>query len=209
MKKFSFSSIIRSSRAGFTLIELLMVAMLIPLIAFAVYANFNSGIKIWTRLHHQTGLEDLRLFSLKVSNSFESALRYSSISFEGDKESVSFAALIQTDEKLGGDRGIGRIRFYYDPGTQSIQREKKNLSQIYKEKEGRSETLLHGVSAWKVSFFALDKQGKTYQWMEVWEDRPKELPAAVRFEFLFSGASGARPVTKTFMIPAGGSIEKN
>ena len=198
-----------SPNAGFTLIELLMAAMLIPLIAFAVYANFNSGVKIWQRLHQQTSLEDLRLFSQKVSRNFESALQYSSIPFEGDKENVSFAALIQTDEKLGGDRGIGEIRFYYDPGTRSIQREQKNVSQIYREKGGRSETVLHGVNGWKVSFFALGKQDKTYQWFEAWENRPKELPVAVRFEFDFSGASGARPVTKTFMIPVGGAIEKN
>ena len=194
------------SRAGFTLVELLLVAVLVPLIAFAIYANFNSGIKIWQRLNQQTGLEDLNIFSQKALKSLDGALNYSTITCEGDGESFSFASFIETEEKLGGDRGIGQTRLFYDPKQKAIKREQKNMSQVYKEASGKVDILLSGVSNFEMSYFTMNKQDKTYQWIEEWSvpAPPNELPVAVRMEFELSVVSDSRSVKKTFMIPAGG-----
>ena len=78
------------------------------------------------------------------------------------------------------------------------------MSQVYKEAPGTAETLLSGVVNFEMSFFTMNKQDKTYQWIEEWSDLPNELPVAVRMEFELSGSSDSRPVKKTFMIPAGG-----
>ena len=190
--------------SGFTLIELLLVRLLIPLIGFTVYANFSSGVRVWQRLHQPDSVEDLLIFTQKVSRNFDSAMLYTPIAFEGNKESVSFVSLIQTDEKLGGDRGIGQVRFFYDTSSRAIKRQVLNLNQIYKNSNINAETVLGNASSFKVSFLGMDKQDKTFHWMEEWVDRPKDLPVAVRFEFKWSSAAGERPVKKTFMIPAGG-----
>ncbi len=186
------------------MVELLLVALLIPLIGFAIYANFNSGVKIWRRLHQQTSTEDIMIFTQKVSRNFETLLKYASIPFEGGKDGVSFAALTPTDPLLGGDHGICQVRFFYDPASKAIKRQIRNLSQIYRDMDTKAEPILSGVSDFKVSYFAMNKQDKTFEWLEEWADRPKELPVAVRFEFNWSSASGQTPVKKTFMIPAGG-----
>ena len=192
------------------MIELMLAALLVPLIAFAIYANFNSGVKIWRRLHQQTSTEDLMIFSHKVSRNFESLFKYTPIAFEGNEENISFAALIETDVLLGGDRGIGQIRLFYDPGSNTIKREIKNLNQIYRERDSKIETILGGVSHFKATYLVENKKEKTFEWLEEWADRPKELPLAVRFEFTWLNASGQRQVRKTFEIPSGGPDgEKN
>lgn len=197
------------SRAGFTLIELLLVSLLIPLVAFAVYANFSSGVRIWQRLHQETSLEDLNIFSQKASKDFDAAVKYSKTALEGDEASVKFPALIDTEEKLGGSRAIGQIRYYYDLGEKAIKREQRNVSQVYRESETKGETLLREASSFRIGYYAMDKQDKIFQWVEAWEDRPNEFPVAVRFEFERPGDSGMRRIQKVFMIPAGGLVDEN
>lgn len=192
------------SKAGFTLIELLLAALLVPLVAFAVYANFNSGIKIWQRLQQQTSVEDLNIFSQKTMKRFEGAINYAGINFEGDENSVTFPALIETEEKLGGNRAIGRIRIYYDPKERSIKALQENISQVYRGNGTVAQTLLARVDSMKISYFAENKQDKTFQWFESWVNRPSELPVAVRLEFEFADASGPQTAKKTFAIPTGG-----
>ena len=186
-----------------------MVAVLIPVVALAIYSNFSASVKIWERVHRQTSYEDLDLFILKTTRTLNGALRHSLIDFEADKESFSFAGFLETDEKFGGESGIGKIRIFYDERERSIKKEEKNVSALYREKPGKFETLLRGVGDFKASFLVFDKEYRKFVWVEEWTDRPKEeIPLAVRLRFNFTDLTGTKPFTNTFAVPVGGVFEK-
>ena len=97
------------SKRGFSLLELLLVTALLPLLSFAIFANFSSGIRLWKTLNQGVPQEDVRIFYQKVSQDVTNTLKYLDVPFSGDKDHVSFATRVDSDPKLGGDRGIGRL----------------------------------------------------------------------------------------------------
>lgn len=128
------------SQDGFSLIELLLVAGLAPIVFFAVYMTFSSGVNLWQKLKQPNPEEDLVIFSQKTQQDFQNSIKFSSIVFSGTKDEVSFPAAIHADKNLGGDHGIGRIAYYYDDKTHGIARTVWNFSQVYKEAKVSSET---------------------------------------------------------------------
>ncbi len=179
-----------------------------PLVGFAVYSNFSAGVRIWQRLNQQTPLEDLSIYRQKMSRTFESVIRFSPIPFEADKDGIVCAAFITTDEKLGGEHGVGEVRIFYDDRSGSIKREEKNLSLVYRDKPGKIDNILAGVTDLKIMILSYDKQDDSFKWLEEWQNHPKvEMPLAVKLEFNFSNAGVSRHVTDTFLIPIGGIFE--
>ncbi len=180
---------------------------LIPLVSFAVYANFSAGVKVWQAVG-QGGIpaEDVDIFFQKVSVDFFNAFKYTSLPFSGDSKKVTFASLIDTERALGGDQGIGEVSFFYDAGKQAIVKEEKNVSQIYKEKPGKAQVMLRRVSSFQVSFFTFDKLNDAFVWQESWDPQETILPVAVKFRFELTPGTGPREsFIRTFVVPAGGA----
>ncbi len=189
---------------GFTLLELLLTSTLVPIVFLSVYGNFNSGVKIWKALDHGVATEDINILFEKSFVDFENAFKYSGLQFSGDSKKVTFASLIDTDEVLGGDRGIGQISYFYDSGKKVILKEEKNVSQVYKERPGRLRTMLTDVDSFKINFFVYDKLSNESIWQDAWEPEEDSLPVAVRFRFeSHLGGEEKKVFTKTFMIPVG------
>ena len=198
MKKLNF---FYKTTRGFSLLELLLVTALLPLISFAIFANFSSGVRLWKTLNQESPQEDIRIFYQKVSQDFMNALNYTDISFTGDKDRVTLATRIDADPKLGGDRGIGRVSFYYDARERAIFKDEENMSQIYKEAPPRKVLLIKGVGSFEVNYFFVHSMDKTCTWDNEWTPKKDVLPVAVRFIF---DREGAEKTTLTFFIPVGG-----
>ncbi len=192
------------TRKGFTLVELLLVVVLIPLIASVIYLNFSSGVRIWRALNSGVVEEDTQLFFQKISRDFQSSFRYSEIPFVGEAHEVTFAAFIDTDPSLGGDRGFGQVGYFYDTGKKAILRQERNRHELFKEKPGRIQEALRNVYAFKVSYFTYDKAEKVFKWQESWPPEEKTLPIALRLEFESRALGETRYLTRTFELPAGG-----
>ncbi len=191
----------RSDRKGFSLLELLLVTALLPLISFAIFANFSSGVRLWKILNQESPQEDVRIFYQKASQDISNAIKYSGVSFAGDKERVSLATRIDADPKLGGERGIGRVSFFYDQAQRAIFKEEENLSQIYKEAPARKVLLLRGVTSFEINYFSAHPPNKVFSWDNEWAPKKDILPVAVRFIFTREGAENS---ALTFFIPIGG-----
>ena len=91
----------KAAKRGFSLIELLLVLTLAPIIFFAVYANFISGVRLWQRMQVGTPEEDQAIFRTKTQRDFQNVLRYAAVPFTGGKDEVTFMAGIGSDEALG------------------------------------------------------------------------------------------------------------
>ena len=194
----------RQPSSGFTLIELLLAAALIPIISFAIYANFSSGIRLWTVLTQQAASEDINLFYEKTSYDFKNAFHYTPILFTGEQDKLSFATRIDTKPSLGGDRGIGEVAYYYDSRLKVILRQEKNVSQIFRREPGQTRTVLKDVLSFQIHFFSLDEQTQAYQWKDGWGPEEKKLPLAIKINFETGEPNQRRQFIKTFEIPAGG-----
>jgi prepilin-type N-terminal cleavage/methylation domain-containing protein len=197
-------SIKKKTRAGFTLLELLLVLTLAPIVFFAVYANFSTGTRLWQRLQTDTPEESLVIFRLKVQRDFENALRTGMIPFEGDKEETAFGAGISAEPALGGERGIGQVRYRYDERARGIVREVRDFHQVYRDDTGRSSVVLKGVRSFELSYLVEDTVSKQYQWGSSYRpNKPGSLPMAVKM--IFTGDQGSPSGEVTLFIPAGGT----
>lgn len=192
--------------SGFTLVELLLVMTLAPIVFVAVYSNFSAGTRIWQRLQADTPEEDTAIFLSKAKRDFTEAMRFSPIPFSGDDEEVAFAAGIDTVPALGGHRGIGRIRYFYDPKARGIMREIRNFSHVYEDKPGSVTRLLGDIDSFKLSYLAYDPLAPGYVWTEGFEPKPNAspLPAAVRMSY--TTASG-EAVERTLFVSSGGGTK--
>lgn len=194
---------------GFTLIEVLITSVLIAVVALALYGLFDSGIRVMRKMVRPLAQEEWLIFFEKFSRDAQNLFHYTGIPFKGEKERIVFATTIQTQKELGGDQGIGRVTYSYNPDDQAIQRLQENLSQIYEGKAGEAAPVLTPVSSLAFEYFGPDPTDKTkFMWSEQWdeteENNKKGIPVAVRITFSFRDENGQRQLTRTITIPVGG-----
>ena len=194
----------RSNR-GFTLIEVMLAASIIAIVALALYATFASGIRVMSLVTRPVAEEDVDIFFEKLSRELQNSFHYAKIPFQGQNDRFSFATTIQTDKKLGGDHGIGRVSYAYDSAHNAILRTQENVSQIYQELSGPSNKVFFPLSSLQVQYFKYDPAEKTYEWKEEWEEtEDKAIPLAVKVVLHVQGEEKEQGIARTIAIPVGG-----
>jgi prepilin-type N-terminal cleavage/methylation domain-containing protein len=193
-------------RSGLTLIEMLMVISLIALVGMAVYGIFSSGINVMRLVTRPVSEENLNIFFEKLARDLQNSFNYTGISFEGENDKFSFAAKINAKPELGGERGIGRVTYFYDSGRDAISRREEDLNLVFEESFSKPAAQFGSVLEAKFLYFAQDPATKQYLWKDDWVqiDSKKKLPLAVRVEFEYKDENGRHSISKTIPIPAGG-----
>ncbi len=185
--------------------ELLLVMTLVPIVSFAVYANFNSGFQLWKATNREVPEEDLAVFCHKAAADLSNAFRSSTRPFEGEPDRLQFGAPVIAPSTLGGELGIGQVSYSFDPSRRALFRDDRNISQIHKDRSGRRAVALADVTACAVSYFIKDPLGQGYIWVEAWSADDKIfLPLAVRFDLEIERGGERRPFSRTFPVGAGG-----
>ncbi len=193
-------------RAGFSLIELLLVLTLAPIVFFAVYSNFSTGVRLWQRLKTPVVTEDLVIFNQKSRADLSRILRYQAIPFLGTSQELEMASAISADEDLGGDRAIGQVRYFYDDNANSLFREIRNYSQVFNDQPGLIQLLIKDVTDLEWSYFSYDKLSNGFVWTEEFRpDSPEVTPAAVRLSFHHAGSG--RMYDQIYFLPNGGDLK--
>lgn len=190
---------------GFSLLELLLVLFLAPVVFMAVYSNFVTGVRLWQRLQRPVAEEDTAIFLSKARTDFRNMRRYAATPFSGDGQEVIFAGGVEALPVLGGERGLGTVRYSYDPAVHGIVRERADFSRVYERRDGEREVVLRGVRSFSVRYLVLEPPSSDYEWVE--EYRPEKadsLPVAVRLSYEPDGSD--RTTEHTFFIPAGGAV---
>lgn len=186
---------------GFTLIELLLVVTLLPIVSFAVFANFNSGFKLWKALNQEVVEENLSLFYEKAAFDFENLHRYSSFPFEGDAQKVTFCTNIPAASELGGGSAIGQVSYFYDHDKGTLFRQVRDLNELYKDKPGRLSAAMTDVTDLHVSYYFKNANSDRYEWLEAWQGAADALPIAVRFDFECLRGGKKYTLTRSIALP--------
>ena len=187
-------------RRSLTLMEIIITASLVAVIGLAVFSGLNNGLKIWQRLNKSTIEEDVHIFFEKFASDIRNSFQYKDIDFLGEDSKVEFAGIVITSAE-GLRRGPGKIiyKFYSEEGA--VTAEKRNLSNIFREKSGLIQKRLDHVENLDFSYYFYDPLRKEYFWVEKW-DKDK-LPLAVRINLDIVRDGMSYKFRKTFDIPLG------
>jgi hypothetical protein len=216
MKKNKFSA--------FTLIELIISSLIISCVAVAVYSVFSGGISAWKRGRDINAFErNLRLVAEVMARELRNTFKFSNIPFEGAKDFVCFANIIEgsiSDDKLL-PYGIGKVSYFINEEN-VFCRMQQSYAEVFQEGSiGQTKELIPDVTELNFSYFGFDAEADRYEWSTIWprirdkdENASEEnqtaksggqdtanlgIPKAIRIELELSGEK----FTKTIMIPLG------
>ena len=198
----------RGSLRGFTLIELLLVMTLLPILSFAMYSNFNSGFRLWKAANRDIPEEAPAFFYQRAAADLQNMRRYAAMPFQGAESEIVFCAGVPSAPALGGKRGLGQVRYYFDGSQKAVFREEKNFSQVYKERPGRISRVLEHAESFRIDYLIENKAEKTVHWAGAWQSAEEgALPLAVRFHTDSAPFGERRSDSHTFAVPVGGGGE--
>lgn len=193
------------SQKAFTLIEVLLVLSLLSVISVAVYRALANGLAIWEKRSQTDTQEDILIFFEKLTEDLQKAVPFSRIPFDGQKSSVSFAALIKTpaDRAINGRNDeyveqIGQVEYYFDSMKKSLVREQKNYSQAVNKKSGSERVLVQGLLSVKFDYFYKENDAYTAV-SEIHE----AVPAVIMVTLKFLEEEKEKTVSRTVIIPVG------
>ncbi len=172
---------------SFTLIEMIISVGLVVVIGLAVYSVLASGLSIWQRANTSYIGEDINIFFEKIAVDLRNSFVYEDIGFTGTDHNVKFATVVSTNSKYPGlGRGVGDVEYLFDEDKENIIRNKRNLSQIFLEKEVVTQVLLSNVTECVFLYYYYDPIKEEYFWLNEWN--PEEgLPLAVSIKFKVEG----------------------
>jgi len=185
---------------GFTLIEMLIVTAILSVVALAIYATLNNGIKVWQRVNSQSPEEDLNIFFDKFSLDLRNSFKFTGINFIGTIEKVEFSTLVNSPRLQ--KRTVGKLIYVYEPQNQILNRYQVDFAGVYSGEAGLVQQSLKNVRALKFQYYLYDKQNKVYLWQDDWSK--ESLPLAVRVELEFDNGAEIKKFTKTIGIPITG-----
>ena len=217
----------RNDRVGFTLVELLVTAAILGIISMAVISSFAGGLKVYERVRNYAGTEGDALLALeKMERDLRNAVELSEIDFEGDRKSLSFAALITSDGGIRSRRrkdaektpSLGKILYYVKGARDNLIREEKAYPYAVSKtsrRKGNTEELV-SLKRLNFSYYYYDRDMKEYKWKDSWkveEDEDEEegleledkdrVPLAVKMSLTFKKDAGENVLTRTVLLPVG------
>lgn len=189
------SCVVRNTQYAFTLIELLIVSALMAVVSLAIFGVFNSGIRIWQRMHKEMTNEEVNIVLSKFTRDVSNGLKFSAIHFSGDNEGVRFATLLYSPQLE--KRTVGQVSYICRLGA--LERGEKDFSQLYTGTEGSLKPILKNLEFCKFAYYAYDKETKDYSWKESWAE--EQMPLAVRIELGYKDETGTHAFIRTVSIP--------
>jgi prepilin-type N-terminal cleavage/methylation domain-containing protein len=162
---------------GFTLIEILIVSAIFSVVAIAIYSTFASGMNIWRRVENVSLLErKINLRLEKMSCELRQSLNFADIGFEGSKEGLTFALLV--------DGEICEVCYLFDLGQKVILRREDRFEDILQDKVSRPRRFLFPIEEFELEYLCFDDQEDEYIWKDDWE-KQKGIPLAVKIRLKY------------------------
>lgn len=212
----------KSKVSAFTLIELIISSLIFSVVAVAVYFVFSGGINVWESAKDTRDYDrSLRLAGEVIARELRNSFKISNISFEGDKDIISFAGIWKdfSSEEAPEDV-LGRITYFLNQEN-IFCRKRQTYQEVFQGTEaGKIKELISDVSELSFSYFGFDDESETYQWRNSWpktrqeaeeesiqgqeednllqvEKKEIKLPKAVKIEMKM----GEKSFSKTILIP--------
>ncbi|MBN3039799.1 MAG: prepilin-type N-terminal cleavage/methylation domain-containing protein [Candidatus Omnitrophica bacterium] len=182
----------------FTLIEMLISISLVVILGLVVYSVLSSGIRVWHRANVSYIGEDVNIFFEKFSADLRNSFKYKGIDFSGSEHSLKFASLVKTTSKnYGLNRGPGEVSYFYSKDNSALFKGKKNLSDIFKNKQGFIQEVMPGVINCEFKYYSMMEKA----WLSQWdEENASPKAVAVKIQVEYEGVK--QEFTKTVIIPS-------
>jgi len=187
------------SRGGITLVELLVVTAIMAVISLATYTTLSNGLKIWNRVNKQIPEEDLDIFFDKITHDLRNCIKFAGINFQGQKDRVEFASIVNS-RPLKGET-VGQVIYRYNPSGNILSRIGKDFTQLYTGEESETAFPLSNLQSVKFEYYFFDKETKEFLWQEEW--MLEGVPAAIKIVLGFTQGKEVQNFTRTISIPIG------
>lgn len=182
---------------GFTLIELLIVSALMAVVSLAIFGVFNSGIRIWQRMHKEMTNEEVNIVLSKFTRDVSNGLKFSAINSSGDNEGVRFATLLYSPQLE--KRAVGQVSYICRLGA--LARCERDFSQLYTGTECSFKPALNNLESCQFKYCFYDEEKGEYLWKESFNE--ERMPLAVRIELGYRDEGGAHTLSRTAGIASG------
>ncbi len=187
----------RRNKKGITFIELLIVTAILGVVSLAIYAVFNNGLKVWEKINKPLAEEDINIFFEKWAGDLRNCLKSSGIVFAGDGNRLAVPTLVNSAGL--NKKTIGSAVYSYDEQAKVLNRQERDISQIYNKEEGRPAQVLKNIGFLKFDYYYYDAEKKAYLWKD--ECSSSLMPLAVRVELGYDDQSKNGKFTKIVNIP--------
>ncbi|MCM8782371.1 MAG: prepilin-type N-terminal cleavage/methylation domain-containing protein [Candidatus Omnitrophica bacterium] len=185
---------------GFTLLEMLIVSAILSVVALAIYASLNNGIKIWQMVNKTLPEEDLNIFFDKFSLDIRNAFKFAGINFLGTKDALEFPTLVNSPRLQ--KRTVGKVIYTYVPRNRMLNRYQVDFDGVYSGETDRGLLQsLKNVTSLNFQYYFYDKERKEYLWQDEW--LKGGLPLAIKVEMEFDNGRETKKFAKTVGIPSG------
>jgi hypothetical protein len=174
--------------------------VIISVVALAVYATLNNGLKIWQRINQVLPEEDLDIFFDRFALDLRNTFKFTGIAFLGKEDRLQFATLVNSPRLQATT--VGELIYSYDDEAKALNREQRDFSQIYTENNGVIQQLISNIKSFKFLYYVYDVGKKEYLWQE--ESSKEDLPLAVRMELELLHGNKTKKITRTVGIPVSG-----
>ena len=196
----------KMSRKAVTLIEMLLVVSLFALTALAVFHFLINGLKIWDQGQQLGVIEDVAIFSEKISQELRNAFPFSQFGFSGTKDSLRFPTLVTTlsegNEMLGFNeyvKQIGEVEYEFNQATNSIYRRQANYGLSLEGKFFPKRVVLTSIDSLQFNYLYHSEDGS---WIE--KEEGNAIPYAVKIQIGYTVKGKHNSWVKIVAVPMGG-----
>ena len=168
-----------------TLVELLVVISLLGFISLGVIAALSGGVRVWRRVGCEQHKErEVQLALEDIKHKLRNLRRFNPIPFEGEYDTLSFAALVASDRSKEISGEIGQIHYFLKKNDRTLYRSQCPYPMLRNREFKSYNTLLcTGIDALRFTYYCFDNLEERYVWSNTWSSL--ELPLAVKAEVSF------------------------
>ena len=201
--------------AGFTIIELLLVASLLSMVALAILSTFGAGLRAFERVQSFGGFRaDVLLFLEGFERDARNTFAFSPIKFQGNSQSMSFAAVGTKFDGDGNEFTILEKRSYDFDSSQKalVEKEEDFAPTVSSATEGSVRTQqVVPIKAVTFQYYSYRKEiqdGKEKiesGWQGTWTDETT-IPRGIKIQLTFDDGGKEVSLARTVFIPSGGDV---
>ncbi len=200
---------------GFTIIELLLAASIMSIIALAILSTFGAGMRAFDRVQSFGGFRaDVLLFLEGFERDARNAFVFSPIKFQGNSQSMSFAAIGTKLDEDGNTFTVLEERSYAFDSSQKalVEKEEDFAPTVSSATEGSVRTQqITPIKAVTFQYYSYRKEiqdGKERiesGWQGTWTDE-ETIPRGIKVQLTFDEGGKEVSLARTVFIPSGGDV---
>lgn len=160
---------------GFTFVELFLVTAILTVVLATIFSTFAGGVRIWNASQNLRASRDHRfIISMeRIRTELKGFIRdCKEITFQGDKDKVSFPAVINAR--------IVEITYRFDKKHDALIKETVQMSDSLKEKMSPAKQELFSARGVNFSYLIFNNKINSGGWVSTFSSADEGVPRAIK-----------------------------